>query len=131
VTPSISRFLKYASIGFSTFGLDLLLLLVFTSILNLNYILSAGIAFVLAITVNYLFSRRYVFYGTLRSARTGYFGFLLIASGGFLFVTGLMYVCVGRLGLNLYLSRVIVAGLVGIWNYVMNLYVNFKVTEKL
>lgn len=123
------RFLKYAAIGISTFGIDLLLLLVFTELFTFNYLISAGVAYILAISVNYLLSRHYVFSGTLRSAHAGYAIFLVIAGIGFLIVTGCMYVFVQAFGLNLFVSRIIVAGIVGVWNYVMNLYVNFRVHE--
>lgn len=92
--------------------------------------MSAGLAYVVAITINYLFSRHYVFAGTLRSAHVGYVLFLAIAGVGFMLVTSLIYVFVQYVGFNLFVGRVCVAGIAGLWNYFMNLYVNFKVSER-
>ncbi len=125
------RFMKYFTIGTSTFAFDLALLLLFTDVFHINYVISAGSAYLIAITINYLFSRHYVFSGTLRSAHVGYAIFLLIASVGFLIVTGFIYLFVQIFGLNVFMSRVLVAGIVGVWNYFMNLYVNFKVDSSL
>ena len=125
----MKRFLKYVGVGTSTFGFDLALLFLFSEFLHWNYVLAAGVAFVIAVSVNYVLSRRYVFAGTLRSVHAGYAIFLLIAGVGLGLVTSLMYVCVYALGMNPFLSRVLIAGVVGLWNYVMNLYVNFRVHE--
>jgi putative flippase GtrA len=42
----------------------------------------------------------------------------------------LMYVFVDMLGFDYIFSRVIIAGVVGMWNYLMNLYFNFRVAGK-
>ncbi len=127
---ALRRFLKYSTVGVSTFCLDLFLLFILTDFFLWNYVISAGVAFTLAVSVNYYFSRRFVFRGTLRSAGEGYAVFLGIAGTGLVAVMVLMGVFVEVLHLNYLFSRVIIAGVVGIWNYFMNLYVNFKVAGK-
>ncbi|MEK7509416.1 MAG: GtrA family protein [Patescibacteria group bacterium] len=127
---AVKRFFQYTSIGISTFALDLALLFLFTDYLGIYYVLSAGIAFVVAVSFNYALSRRFVFTGTLRSVHGGYVIFLLIAGVGLVLVMGLMYVCVDVLGFNYILSRIFIAGVVGFWTYFMNLYMNFRVAGK-
>jgi hypothetical protein len=39
-------------------------------------------------------------------------------------------VAVDLLGLHYLVSRILIAGVVGVWNYLLNLYVNFKVAGK-
>jgi putative flippase GtrA len=124
---ALKRFFKYALVGGSTFALDLLLLFLFTHVFGWHYLFATGIAFLTAVSINYLLSRRFVFKGTLRSVHAGYVGFLSIAALGLLWVTGLMFVCVEYLGWGYLPARVAVAAVVGIWNYLLNLYVNFKV----
>jgi putative flippase GtrA len=99
----------------------------FTHVFGWHYLFATGIAFLTAVSINYLLSRRFVFKGTLRSVHAGYVGFLSIAALGLLWVTGLMFVCVEYLGWGYLPDRVAVAAVVGIWNYLLNLYVNFKV----
>ncbi len=87
-------------------------------------------AFALAISVNYFFSRRYVFKGTLRSFYAGYVAFMIIASAGIGLAMLGMALMVGVFDFRILDSRVIIAGVVGIWNYLMNLYVNLKVEDE-
>jgi putative flippase GtrA len=126
----IIRFFKYVSVGGSTFLLDLFLLYLFVDHLKINYAFATPMTFGLAITINYLLSRRFVFKGTLRSAHAGYGIFLTIALTGLGLVTGLMVLFVEVIHMNYVPARIIIAGIVGIWNYFMNLYVNFRVAGK-
>lgn len=124
------RFFKSFGVGICTFIFDLTLLSLFIDVLHVQYVLAASIAFIVATSTNYIISRRYVFPGSERSVHVAYIIFLLIGSVGLLFVAGLMYVLVGVLGLHYLVSRIMVASVVGVWNYSMNLYVNFKVAGK-
>lgn len=124
---AIKRFLKYSSIGISTFLLDLLLLGFLIEFLKVNYLLASGTSFLIAVSVNYVLSVRYVFRGSQRNAGSGYVNFLLIAGAGALLVVGGMYVLVEWFAMTYLTARIVVATLTGLWNYLMNLYVNFKV----
>ncbi len=121
------RFLKYFSIGFSTFLFDLFLLFFLTDVLLINYLVSTGLAFIIAISINYYFSRKFVFSKSTRKTKQGYFIFLGIAGLGLLFVVFLMALFVEILFLDYIIARVIVAGIVGMYNYLVNLFLNFKV----
>lgn len=127
---SLQRFLKYASVGTSTFLFDLLLLYILIDYVKIYYPLATALAFGVAVSINYFISRRFVFTGTLRSVHAGYGMFLSIALVGMGAVTGLMVVFVEVFHLSYLPARVIIAGIVGLWNYLMNLYVNFKVAGR-
>jgi putative flippase GtrA len=127
MSQALNRFIKYSSIGLATFLLDLLLLYILTDLLLVNYVAAAGVAFFIAVTINYGFSRKYVFKNTQRGVKEGYINFLLIVLVGSTVVMGGMYVLVTYLGFNYLISRVSVAAVTGFWNYLMNLFVNFKV----
>lgn len=124
------RFLKYSTIGGSTFLVDLLLLYVLIDVFQVQYVFASGIAFLIAVSLNYVVSRRFVFAGSLRGIGRGYVNFLLIAGVGLCAVMIGMYVLVGVFSLPYVLSRISIAGITGVWNYLMNLYVNFKVAGK-
>lgn len=130
MSPTIKRFFKYSSIGVSTFAFDLLLLYIFTDVAKINYIVAAGAAFVVAVSLNYFLSRKYVFKGSARAVRSGYVNFLSIALVGLLLVIGGMYVLVSVFGFNYLVSRIGIAGLTGFWNYLINLFINFDVAGK-
>jgi putative flippase GtrA len=127
---ALKRFLKYTVIGVSTFAFDLALLYLFTDLFAWHYIISTGAAFTVAISVNYFLSRKYVFKGTLKSIGKGYIAFMSIACLGVFLAMAGMELFVGILHFEFLHSRVIIAAIVGIWNYLMNLYVNFKVGDK-
>jgi putative flippase GtrA len=130
MNKSLIRFLKYTSVGVSTFLFDLFLLYLLTDSFKIHYALATPLAFGIAVSINYFLSRRFVFKGTLRSVHAGYGVFLAIAGTGMAAVTGLMVVFVEVLHMEYLPARVIIAGIVGVWNYLMNLYVNFKVAGK-
>jgi putative flippase GtrA len=124
---ALFRFLKYSVIGFTTFLLDLLLLYFFTEILQINYLVSTALAFIIAVSINYHYSRKFVFSKTKRGVGQGYYIFLTIAGLGLLLVVLLMALFVEVLNFNYVLARIIIAGMVGIYNYLINLFFNFKV----
>ena len=129
-SPALTRLLKYATVGVGTLSLDLALLYLFTDVWGVQYVLAAGVAFLISVSVNYLIARKFVFKHSLRSARAGYANFILIASVGLVVVTGGMYLLVEQTSLGVFAARLVVAGVAGVWNYLMNLYVNFKVAGK-
>jgi putative flippase GtrA len=127
MNKSLVRFLKYASVGTSTFLFDLFLLYLLIDYIKIHYALATPLAFGVAVSINYFISRRFVFKGTLRSAPAGYGIFMVIALTGMATVTGLMVVFIEVFHLRYLPARIMIAGIVGLWNYFMNLYVNFKV----
>lgn len=128
--PAAIRFIKYSTVGAGTFLFDLALLYILTDVLHIHYLYSAGIAFLIAVSLNFILSRKYVFKGSARSTQVGYINFILIALIGLGMVVGGMYVLVSVFSVSYVVARVFLAGLTGIWNYLMNLYVNFKVAGR-
>lgn len=126
----VLRFVRYSSVGVGTFLLDLVLLFVLTDWMHVHYIVATGIAFFFAVSLNYFISRKTVFRGSERSLKGGYFNFIIFALVGMSASMVGMYVLVSVLALYYIYARVAVAAFVGMWNYLMNLYVNFKVVGK-
>ncbi len=125
----ILRFIKYTFVGFSTFVIDLFLIYFFTEILHVNYLISVGISFIIAVTLNYHYSRRFVFHETTRDLHEGYFNFLVIAILGLILIILLMAILVEVFNINYIVARVLVACLVGIYNYLANLLLNFQISN--
>lgn len=123
----ISRFVQYSALGAGTLLIDMALLFVLAGTLGMNYLWAAALAFLVAVSINYLLSRRFVFKGSSRKQTTGYMYFLMIAAFGMLLVTLGMYVLVEKWGMYYMISRVLISCVTGIWNYSMNLFFNFRV----
>lgn len=125
--PTLWRFLKYLSVGGSTFAFDLLLIWLMTEFLGVPYWLSTALGFVIAVSINYFVSRHFVFRGTQRGIHVGYVFFLLFAGGGALFISGAVALLVTLFGLHYLIARILIACVVGMGNYLFNLHVNFRV----
>lgn len=126
IRDELIRFTQYSGIGITTFGVDVLLLYVFVEYAEMYYLFATALAFVIAVTLNYYASRHFVFAGTKTSFWAGYVSFIGISLTGMLAMLGLMYVAVSLLGIHYLISRILVAALVGIWNYTMNVFLTFK-----
>lgn len=113
--------------GFTSSVLDISILWLLAGSFGIYYLLAAAISFTLSGTVSYISVRRFVFTHTHRSVRAGYCYYLMITSTGLALTLGTMAILVEIFGIHYLLARVLVVGAVGMWNYLMNLYVNFKV----
>ena len=130
VTLGVHRFLRYASVGVGTFVLDLGMLYVSTSIFGVPYYISTPCAFLIALSINYMISRRVVFTKTERTWHRGYVYFTAVGAVGAFLTTSLVALLVVYGGLQYLIARGIVAVIVGMCNYFFNLFVNFKVVGK-
>lgn len=124
------RFLRYIAISGTTFVFDLAILWMFIELLNIHYLVATALALLIAVSFNYVVSRRWVFQLTERKFSHGYFYFIKFALFGMAATTGLMWVVTTYTPWHFLLARSLVAVVVGSTNYVANLYLNFKVAGK-
>lgn len=123
----VKRFAKYTAIGGTTFLFDLLLIWTMVEAFDLSYPLATALGFIVAVTLNYFISRRFVFRGTAREIHHGYFYFIGLACLGAFVVTGAVSLLVTFFALHYLMARVLVACVMGSANYLLNLHFNFKV----
>lgn len=126
-TKGFLRFLRYTAIGLSTFAFDLVLIYLFTEYAQMPYYASTFVGFLIAVSVNYVLSRRIVFSKTERRYHHGYAYFLALAVLAGATITGLVFVLVSFGGLPYLVARIMVGGFTGIVNYLLNLHFNFRV----
>ena len=127
MNPAHKRFLIYSSIGVSTFLFDLALLWVAIDVLSISYLIATPLAFLVAVSINYFISRKVVFRGTERTLGRGYLYFIILAGAGMAGTTLLMWALIELTGFHFAVIRVVIAGIIGIFTYLTNLYLNFKV----
>jgi putative flippase GtrA len=124
-SPRVTQFLRYTLTGSASLVLDLILLWIFIELFHVHYLVSAGCAFAIAISVNYVTGRAYVFQESSRGLVDGYVRFVGIALLGIaLLLTG-MYVLVDMMGMRYMFARLLVGSVVGLWNYSINAFWNF------
>ena len=127
---SVFRFIRCSIIGISTFAFDLFLLFLFFFFFHIHYLPATALAFLVAISLNFLMSRYTVFHKTERHVVHSYLFFVSFAILSVILITGLMHLLVSVFELHYAPSRVVIAGCVGILNYIMNLRVTFDVAGK-
>ena len=121
------QLLRYGFVGGVAFVADYGTLFALTHYAGIHYLLSAGIAFCIGLTVNYLLSISWVF-NKNRSAKP-WIEFLVFALIG---VVGLglneliMYVATDGIGLHYMLSKLISTFLVFCWNFFARKLIIFK-----
>lgn len=126
-SPAVLRFLRYTLVGGSTFAFDLVLLYVVTEYAGVPYYIATPTAFLVAVSINYLVSRKFVFRGTARGHTVGYSVFIMAALLGAGVTTLGVTLLVTYAGLYFLVARVLTALIVGMGNYLFNLFYNFKV----
>lgn len=107
---------RFLIAGGSCFTLELLTLWSLTEFVGFNYLTSAGLAFVLAVAVNYEMCVRWVW----RSARSGSkvaLIFLLTSSIGLLINQACMYSFVELVGVHYMLAKIFATAIVTAWNF--------------
>jgi putative flippase GtrA len=123
----VKRFFRYTAVGGSTFLFDLSLLWVQIEKFHVYYLHAAVSSFLIAVSVNYLLSRRWVFKGSARRLAAGYLYFFKTAVAGALTTGFLMWLFSTTTNGNYLLIRIIIAAIIGIGNYLIHLYLNFRV----
>ncbi|MEN9390580.1 MAG: hypothetical protein RLZZ283_680 [Candidatus Parcubacteria bacterium] len=122
-----SRFVGYSVLGTSAFAVDLGLIYIFYEIVGLAYTISVPLAFLIATSIHYGAARALVFHDTTRPLGSGYLFFICIMVTNALIITGLVYLLVEYVEMNLYIARIGVAGIIGLVSFYMNARYNFKV----
>lgn len=127
IPPATRRLLRYGGVGLATLSFDLTLLYVAVSVFGASYIYATPLSFLVAVSINYAVSRSIVFTGTRRQWRQGYLYFIGIALAGAFMTTLGVFLLSSRLGLYYLLARLLVSGVVGTCNYLVNLHLNFRI----
>jgi putative flippase GtrA len=123
------RFIRNAAISLPTFLFDLGLLFLLVRLDHLNYLAATILSFFIANALGYFLARWLVFTGTKRGMRAGLVFFLAIAALSAFALTPLMWVSVDVLHIDIILSRVVSASIVGVGGYMLNLVFNFRVAH--
>ncbi|MBX2866947.1 GtrA family protein [Candidatus Kaiserbacteria bacterium] len=126
----MQRFIRYVLVGMSTFLLDLSLLWIFIDYFKVEIVTASVIAFFLAVSLNYVLSRRWAFAGTERAFVTGYLYFLKFALIGAVVTGTLMWFFTTHTEVYFMVTRIVIASVVGVANYLANLYLNFKLVKE-
>lgn len=114
----IQQFIKYTGVGGVAFIFDYAVFAL-SLFLGIHYLIGAFLAFCVGITVSYLMCVVWVWKGTEATTLKDITLFIVIGVVGLLLTLGLLWVFVEIFSLNPMFSKLIVTGLVLIWNFGM------------
>ena len=122
----LRRFFYYTIAGTSTFALDLLLLTLLTSFTSIPRPIAIGACFFDAVSLNFLLCYHWVYRGTPQEEKRGYVYFLSFALVGVAVIITLTESIIVLFDVPLLMARIAVGVLVGIINFLLNTFFNFK-----
>lgn len=111
------EFIKFCVVGAITFVVDYGLLYMLTERFGYSYLISSGIAFTVAVLINYVLCLLYVF----KNSRNGIKQisiFVLTSIIGLLLNQICMWLFVEKIGFYYLLAKIGATGIVMIWNFV-------------
>lgn len=124
------KIFRYAGVGATAAAVDFTIFAVFAKFLEMNYLLVGAGGFIIATTVNYFLSIRFVFETGVR------FGFLkeillvfLISLIGLIINQAVLYFGIGVLNWEMLLVKVGATGMVFFWNFGARAQLIFKPLE--
>ena len=123
------RFLRNVAISLPMFLVDLGLLYGLVHWVRMDYLAATVVAFLAANLVSYFLARRLVFKGTRRGVKTGLVYFVAISALSAFALTPLMWLFVSVFHVELIVSRIATASIVGLGGYLLNSAFNFRVSE--
>jgi len=124
--PALTRFNRFTFVGIFTFLSNIFLLYFFTDILNINYIASTIISFMITLTLAYSINIKWGYVGTEQKIFKGYRLFLAIDLLTLLIVLVLMIFFVGTIGIHYIFSRITSGIIAGTINFILNSKLTFK-----
>lgn len=125
------QLLRYCFVGGFAFIVDVGLLYLLTEYAGCHYLLSASLSFIAGLCVNYLLSISWIFKSSTYNSRTLEFVFFaVIGIVGLLLNELLLYVATDVLHLYYMVSKVIVAGIIMLWNFFARKYLLFTPQDK-
>ena len=124
---TLIQLFRYTFVGGAAFLVDIGSLYILTSFVGIYYLISAAIAFILGLIVNYLLSIGWVFNNrTLDSAKLEFGVFALIGVVGLGFNEVLIWFFTDYVHIFYLISKMIAAVLILFWNFFARKFTLFK-----
>ena len=121
------QLIRYTFVGGGAFLVDFSLLYLLTDKVELNYLLSATIAFIVGLLVNYFLSIYWVFTNSITSNKLlEFLIFALIGGVGLLFTDLFMWIFTSIIGIYYLLSKIVTTIVVYLWNFFARKYIIFN-----
>jgi putative flippase GtrA len=127
-TPPVVRLIRFTVSGLTCFTFDMLMLRWLTETMGVHYLVSAALAFLVAVSCHYLINRRWAFKGTERALVHGYAYFVTFAVINMSLMVASLSLLVEVFHVPYLSGRIGIAGALGIINFIANSTITFKVS---
>lgn len=115
----INQIIKFGIVGVLAFLIDYVLLFVLVEYLGMYYLISSAISFTVSVVFNYICSMKFVFARRDDiSKKKEFVVFLILSIVGLLINQAMMWMMVDKLLIYYMISKIIVTGIVMIWNFI-------------
>lgn len=129
-TELARKIIRFGLVGASGMVLDYGVTFLCKEVFLFDKYIANFFGFAVAATSNYALNRRFVFQDQARSHRRQYTGFIAIAMIGLTLNSAIIWLLTDKfMNLNFYFAKGIAIGIVFIWNFVLNNWVNFRKKE--
>lgn len=118
----------YGVIGSFSSGLDFLIYTLLVQVVGLQYIISNCISVLGGITTSFILNRNYNF-KVKDKTKLRFSIFLTVGLCGLLFSNLILYLCIGMMGIDKIISKLLSIVLVVFFQFLANKYVTFKPTD--
>lgn len=126
-----AHFIEYVASEVVALIFDIVLLWVLVRFFEVNYLVAATIAYIIAIMIHYHTTRHHIFKGTIRTEFSGFAYFLAVGIGGLLIALPAMNLIISRTHLDYLVARSASALLIIPATYMFNKYLNFVMPKPL
>lgn len=132
IYPDYKKLLNYLFVGIVATLADMAFLYIFTGYAGIYYVYATIMSYIIGMIISFYLNKYYNFKNTYKKVHYQFATFALVACSGLLLNTILMYGFVNYLFANdesfyVMTSKIIVAGIVFIWNFLINKSFTFKV----
>lgn len=115
----IAQFMKFGIVGVIAFIIDYGVMIFLTEVFGVPYLISTTISFVVSVIFNYFASMRFVFKRKDdMSRRREFIIFVVLSVCGLAINDVLMWLMVDSLFIDYRISKIVVAVVVAVWNFV-------------
>lgn len=115
----LKQLFGFGIVGIICFIIDYGLMIILTEVVGLTYLVSCALSFIISTIVNYILSMRYVFESKENVNKTVEFIlFGIMSTIGLGLTELLMFLAVDKLNIYYMISKIVVTGIVMIYNFV-------------
>lgn len=117
---------KFGLVGCTGIAVDLSVTWLAKEKLHWNKYIASSAGFCLAVINNYLLNRFYTFHDAASPIATQFIKFAAVSLAGLALSNSLLWLLQKNTKLNFYVSKLLVIGVVFLWNYSINSLITFK-----